>query len=158
MISRSAIIGEARSYLQTPFHHMGRRKGVGVDCIGLVHGVAETLDVQPRGDLAWYPKFPDGETLTREFDKYMERVPIEQLQPGDVLVFVMPRRRSRSTNRARALVQHAGIIADYFAGGLSVIHTWLSVGMVVEHVYDQKWRRRSVTGYQMGGVEPTWRP
>ena len=34
------IVTEARTWVRTPYHHQARLKGVGVDCAGLVIGVA----------------------------------------------------------------------------------------------------------------------
>ena len=36
---KKQIIQTARQWLDTPYHHQARVKGVGVDCIGLVIGV-----------------------------------------------------------------------------------------------------------------------
>ncbi len=51
----------ARSWVGTKFHHQGRRKNVGVDCIGLIVGVAQELglNVEDKTDYAREPK--DGE-------------------------------------------------------------------------------------------------
>ena len=34
-----AVVGEALTWLGTPYRHQGLRKGVGCDCLGLVLGV-----------------------------------------------------------------------------------------------------------------------
>jgi cell wall-associated NlpC family hydrolase len=33
---RARVVAVAKSYLRTPYHHMGRKRGVGVDCATLV--------------------------------------------------------------------------------------------------------------------------
>ena len=40
------ICQQARTWLGTPFKHQGRVKGVGVDCLGLLIGVAQELDLR----------------------------------------------------------------------------------------------------------------
>ena len=147
MISRESIIERARSFLGTPFHHQGRVKGVGVDCIGLVIGVAEELGM-PYRDLIGYPRFPDGKTLCREFEKNMQRIAVESLQPGDVAAFTMGGRDR--------MPRHAGIVAQK-NGARTMIHTWASTRCVVEHTIDEKWVRRLCAGFLYPGVEPGWR-
>ncbi len=39
--SGSDVVRTARTWLGTPYHHQGRLKGVGVDCAGLLIGVAQ---------------------------------------------------------------------------------------------------------------------
>jgi hypothetical protein len=41
MLSGNTFIAQARTWIGTPFHHQGRLKGVGCDCLGLIVGVAE---------------------------------------------------------------------------------------------------------------------
>ena len=43
LITRAAIVAEARSWLGTPYHHQASRKGAGADCLGLVRGVWRTF-------------------------------------------------------------------------------------------------------------------
>lgn len=47
----NAIIQEARTWLGTPFKHQGRLKGQGVDCLGLLVGVAAALRLRGRDGL-----------------------------------------------------------------------------------------------------------
>ncbi len=44
----SDIIRTARSYIGTPFHHHGRLKNIGVDCLGLLIGVAKELNLNDK--------------------------------------------------------------------------------------------------------------
>ena len=43
MVSRIKAVREARTWLDTPFHHQASVKGAGCDCIGLIKGVGVTL-------------------------------------------------------------------------------------------------------------------
>lgn len=58
MHTSAHVIAAARGWLDTPFHHQGRLKGVGVDCIGLVVGVARELGVgiYDEAELARQPR------------------------------------------------------------------------------------------------------
>lgn len=69
---RQTIIAEARSWIGTPFRHQGRRKGQGVDCLGLLAGVAAALALKGRDgrplasrDSLAYGHYPD-ETVLRQ--------------------------------------------------------------------------------------------
>jgi len=39
IITRAAVVAEARSWIGTPYRHQASCKGVGCDCLGLVRGV-----------------------------------------------------------------------------------------------------------------------
>jgi NlpC/P60 family putative phage cell wall peptidase len=139
MPTRDQIITAARDYLGTPFHHQGRLKGVGIDCIGLLTGVAQELGITHH-DFQGYSRHPDGVTLTRELTKAgLIPITVDEARPGDVIVFWITR---------PTLPCHAGILtyADH------VIHTWSTIGQVVEHPYDDAWRKRVACAFRFPGV------
>ena len=47
-MNRQDVVTAAREWIDTPFHHQARLKGVGVDCVGLVIGVARELALVPE--------------------------------------------------------------------------------------------------------------
>jgi cell wall-associated NlpC family hydrolase len=117
MTTRSDVVAAARGWLGTPFHHQARLKDVGVDCAGLLIGVARELDlVAPDFDVTNYSRVPDGSSLIAWCDQYMTRIPGEQMQPGHMVVV-----------RMDIEPQHIGVLGDYRHGGLSIIHA-VSVG------------------------------
>ena len=142
---RAAIVAEARSWLKTPYVHQHRAKGHAVDCAGLVIGVARALGiVSPDFDVNGYERTPDGKSLLAECDKFMARVPLADLRPGDVVV-----------GRWGRDPQHMGIVGDY-REGLSIIHALGSTdgkGEVVEHRLANNHLFKPVIGYVMPGVE-----
>lgn len=123
--TRAEVVAEARSWLGTPWAHQQRSKGVAVDCAGLVIGVARALGlVAADFDIGGYTRSPDG-TLLERCDTIMQRVAIEAMRPGDMLVV--------ATDAEPA---HMGILGDYRHGGLSLIHASNRLGThsrVVEH-------------------------
>ena len=124
----NAVVNEARSWIGTPFKHQHRAKGVGVDCAGLVIGVARVLGfVSPDFDINGYARSPDGRTLIDECDRHMERVSRETMAPGDVVMVRWEREP-----------QHVGILSDYPHGGLAWIHAFglPSGGKVIEQRFD----------------------
>jgi len=66
---REAVIGQARDWLQTPYHHMGRIKGDGTDCLMLLAEVYEAAGVIPHVDIPFYP--PDW-NLHRDAERYLQ--------------------------------------------------------------------------------------
>lgn len=84
------IAAEAETWIGTPFHWQGRVKGAGVDCKGLLAGVAaacgrseaDSLEALAGdyGDSKPVPVARLKEGLARLFDRAWER------QPGDVLL------------------------------------------------------------------------
>lgn len=121
--TRSDVVATARTWLGTPFHHQARLQGVGVDCVGLVIGVARTLGlVPPDFDVQSYPRTPDGTSLMHLVHLHMRSLQVdEQMRPGDVVVV-----------RFDADPQHLGILGDYQHGGLSIIHAAAQPGRVIE--------------------------
>lgn len=122
MTTRTQIVECARSFLGTPFHHQARLKHVGVDCIGLVIGVARELNlIAPDFDIHAYPRIPDGTTLLDTACQHMTEIDKSTAQPGDVVVISFG-----------LLPQHFGIFGDYRHGGLSIIHAASNAGKVIE--------------------------
>lgn len=143
-VTREMIVSRAREYVGTKHRHLGRRIGVSVDCVGLVSGVAKDLRITDH-DLGVYSRLPDGETLIRELDKCL--VPQNRAPKyGDVVVFWFT---------SPALPTHCGVIGNHpsVKDGLTLIHTYRQVGMVVEHILDQTWRDRIAKVYAYPGTE-----
>ena len=65
---REAAVAEARQWLRTPYHHMGRVKGAGVDCATLLAEVYARAGVVPPVAIPFYP--PDWH-LHRDAERYL---------------------------------------------------------------------------------------
>lgn len=137
---REAIVASARSYLDTPFEHQGRLKGVGIDCAGLVIGVARELGLEHR-DVDGYGRIPSGGELVRELERQLERVPLSSVVLGDVLVL-----------RIQHDPQHLAIVSG--TDPLAMVHACQSrgLGRCVEHALDERWQRRIVDAFRFRGV------
>src|SRR5215469_180915 len=53
---RAAVIAEAKTWLKTPFHHMARVKGAGVDCGQLLLAVYHNAGCMPYIETEYYPR------------------------------------------------------------------------------------------------------
>lgn len=144
------IIEEARKWIGTPFHHQGRVKGAGVDCLGLVVGVFNALNLRTRivdssgkklpfstFDSTNYSRQPDGVTLKRVLDALIDPIAdISTIRPGDIALFYI-----------KEHPQHLGIIGNN--NGLSVIHALESSKRVCEHTLSENWCKRIVALYRI---------
>lgn len=136
MPTRAEVVAEARTWLRTPYHHLGHRKGVGADCVGLVTSLVVWCG-QPINQRAWhYNRFAEAMDLDAEMEKHLQRV--ADCQPGDVMTFWI-----RDPGRP----VHCGVATP---NGL--LHTHAGVRTVVEHGLDDWWRRRHVSTYRLPGV------
>jgi len=141
--TRADVVTEARTWIGTPFHHQGRVKGVGVDCIGLVIGVARTLGaVPPNFDVTGYPRVPDGVSLMATARQYMTEIARDNKKPGDVIVVSFDRDP-----------QHFGILADYRHGGFSIIHGASNPGRVIETRLMFSEHMKFVAVFELPGVQ-----
>lgn len=147
--TREQVCAEARSWIGTPWIHQGHRKGVGVDCGGLIGGVALALGLVERdfwtntfAPFAGYARNPNGDSLARVLDAFMSRIDPDDAGPGDVAAF-----------RFRSDPRHVGFLVPYGGGGLALVHsTNGGERKVVEHRLDDRWRERIVLAYALPGV------
>lgn len=147
-VSREAVVSEARTWVGTPYHHQQMCKGAGVDCGMLVGGVAMGAGVITRefwqerfASFQGYARMPANGMLERICRSFMAEKQIGDMAPGDVLMM-----------RFISEPHHLAIVADHPQGGLSIIHALAGAGAVVEHVLDDKWRRRVMACFAMPGV------
>jgi NlpC/P60 family putative phage cell wall peptidase len=139
-IARSEVIEAARSWLGTPFHHQGRVRGVGVDCAGVIVGVARELGLS-EVDATGYGHRPDSRELERLCHAHMTPVAIEAAQPGDVLLLTI-----------EGLPQHLAFLTE-LGGERAMLHAYAPARRVVEHRIDAVWAERIVAAFVLPGVE-----
>lgn len=93
MMSRHAVLAEAREWIGTPYQHQASLKGVGCDCLGLVRGVWRAIyGPEPEASPAYTPDWAErhgAETLLVAAKRNLIEAPIAAAQPGDVLLFRM---------------------------------------------------------------------
>lgn len=121
MTTAAEVVAEARAWMDTPWRHQHRTKGVAVDCAGLIIGVARELGlVSADFDFTGYGRQPDG-SLLAVCQLFMNRIPRDQMAAGDVLVVA-----------AESDPQHLGIVVPYRHGGLALVHASSTARRVVE--------------------------
>ena len=118
MNERERVVAEAETWLRTPYHHMGRIKGGGTDCLMLLAEVYEASGVIPHVDVPFYP--PDW-NLHRDAERYLQGLMryAREIDPppqiGDVAVFKFGR-----------CFAHGAIVAFW----PRLIHAWCDAGVV----------------------------
>lgn len=124
------IIESARECLGTPFHHQGRIPKVGLDCIGLVlHVAIQNKYLDESVDRKDYSRIPNVEMMESELNKYLDKIPNDELQPGDIVWLSVRNEPS-----------HVAIFTGY-----SIIHAISTPpSKVVEHRWDSYWQKRLV--------------
>jgi NlpC/P60 family putative phage cell wall peptidase len=139
------VVAEARGWVGTRFCHQGRKKQGGVDCLGLLMGVAEALDLRDANgvpltayDRRDYSVNPHGHALLEALSAALMRVPVSEAQAGDIALF------SYDKNP-----QHLAVLSDYAGGGLGMIHAYAPAHAVVEHVLDASWKARMVAVFRI---------
>lgn len=128
---RERLIAAARACLGTPFHHQGRKSGVGLDCVGLVVVALSAVEVPVR-DRADYGPRPDGKSLVAALEAH-GAIRVETLQAGDILLF-----------RYDGQPQHVALAT----GSETMIHSFAPAGEVVETSLGPYWKRRLSAVYR----------
>jgi len=142
------IVENARGWLGTRFAHQGRRRacgsdGGGVDCLGLLVGVAAECKLTKDGRLLAaydeldYGHFPDEVRLFMALKACLHEVEQDDVRTADVLLLKIDGR-----------AQHVGIVGEYAGGGLSLIHAYAPARRVVEHRLDAAWRQKMVAVFR----------
>ena len=142
-VLRQQIVDEATTWIGTPFVHQGRLRGVGVDCAGLLIGVAHSLGLSDY-DATGYGRAPHAGLADAAAEREMQRIEFDDVQPGDILKF-----------RVEKHSQHFGIVSSMSAHGTPAVyfvHSFSKVGRVVETRLDQFWRDRVTGAYRFPGV------
>jgi len=132
MTPREAAIAEAITWLRTPYHHMGRIKGAGVDCAQILIAVYSAAGVIPDEgiDVGFYPH---DWHLHRSEERYLRHVLAHSTQsatprPGDFALF-----------RFGRCVSHSAIIIDWPG---TLVHAYVGQGVVYASADDARLRGR----------------
>jgi cell wall-associated NlpC family hydrolase len=87
---RARVVAGAVSYLRTPYAHMGRKRGVGVDCATLVLACYVEAGLVPPQELGYYAKqwnlHQTDQRYIAVIEKYARQI-AGPPDPGDIVVF-----------------------------------------------------------------------
>lgn len=129
MITREAFVEEVMTWVGTPFHHRGRLKHVGVDCVGLVIGSLKEFGITVR-DMSIYPRFPIHGIFESNVNAETEEIHFQSdILPGDLLTFVW-----------RKEPQHVAVVVS--TNPIRIVHAYETVKRCVVNDLDAAWRTR----------------
>lgn len=144
LIARAAILAEARDWLGTPYRHQASAKGAGCDCLGLVRGVWRALyGGEPEPAPAYTPDWAErqgAETLFEAARRHMRQVALDEIAPGDVLLFRMD---------ARSPMKHVAL----FEENERLIHAYWGRAVVRSRLAPF-WRDRLAAAFVFPGAAP----
>lgn len=144
VISRAAVLAEARDWIGTPYRHQASAKGAGCDCLGLVRGVWRAMyGVEPEMAPAYTPDWAEragAETLLDAARRHLVETPLAAAQPGDVLLFRMD--RASPAKHAALLDEEERLIHAYWGRA------------VVRSRFAPWWRDRAAAAFAFPGVAP----
>lgn len=133
--SGARIVAEAREWIGTPYLHQCATKGAGTDCLGLLRGVwRAVLGPEPEAVPAYTMDWSEAggrEDLLAAAERWLQRKPLAEAAPGDVLLFRM---------RDGAVAKHLGIAAKV-GPEATFIHAYTGHG-VIESSLSGPWLRR----------------
>lgn len=145
--NRAAALGEARSWIGTPYRHQASCKGAGCDCLGLLRGVWRALcgaePVPVPGYSSDWAETSGEETLLAAGRTHLDEVMIADALPGDVLVFRW---------RDQAPAKHVGLLSRPLGECPAMIHAYERVG-VIESPLVPSWQRRIAAAFAFPSPE-----
>jgi NlpC/P60 family putative phage cell wall peptidase len=143
---RERIVAEARTWVGTPFVHQAAVKGVGVDCVMLLHEVGVACGVMQSDDAKWiayrgYSRQPNPRMMREALEKFLTRIEIADALDGDI-VWLFWR---------ESMPMHLALRSSY-NGRKNIIHALASAERVVEHEFSSDWRARVDSVWRYPGV------
>jgi cell wall-associated NlpC family hydrolase len=128
------LIREARHWIGRPFLHQGQTWD-GVDCVGLIVALCKSENlIPPDFSTGIYGRIPSNDMLTERIAEHCER--LETPIAGSLVVIRWTREAS-----------HVALCT-----GETLIHSYESMGRVVEHGYRGRWLRMTASAWKLPGL------
>ncbi|PWB83586.1 MAG: peptidase P60 [Methylocystaceae bacterium] len=142
IVTRGAIVEEARRWIGTPYRHQASLIHVGCDCLGLVRGVWRALiGPEPETPPPYSPDWAEAlgaETLALAAHRHFAAIDVRAFREGDVLLFRF---------RDHAPAKHLGIATS----ATHMVHAH-GGACVAEAPIGSHWRKRIVAAFEFPGV------
>jgi cell wall-associated NlpC family hydrolase len=114
-----AVIDEAMSWLNTPYHHSARLKGAGADCGQFPAAVFKACGLIPELDIGYYPHdwhmHRDDERYLEIVERHFEKTDVPN--PGCLALF----KYGRAISHGSIIIEWPLIIHAYIAAGAVVL-------------------------------------
>lgn len=143
---RDTIIEKAKEWVDTPYHHHAKIKGVGVDCAMLVLAIAyesglvskEQYDNPPKYSSQWHIHNDEELLMSILAGFNCEEIPVDSIQPGDIVAFQYGRTTS-----------HLGIMISK----TQFVHARMDFKKVVINTLNTEFTKRLTHAYKFPGVD-----
>jgi len=117
---RNKVLKEAETWLRTPFHHLQRCKGAGVDCGQFLLGVYHNVGIMPNITTEYYPRdfhlHRDREWYKEIVSTYATEMPPNYIPlPADIVLY-----------RIGRVYSDGAIVVDW----PRIIHSYVTMGVV----------------------------
>lgn len=116
-MQREQLLAVARSWLGTPYHHQGRVRGIGADCIGFITGVIAQASGRQVQAPIHYGRYPDPAGALAAIAASGEGTPIDPAAalPADVVYMRIARQPQHfgfvsTQGRILHCVEPAGVV------------------------------------------------
>ena len=119
---REKVVEVAKSWLGTPYHHAGRIKGAGADCLTSIAEIYYEAGVDDKIDM---PYCPQDWHLHRSEERYLSG-----LLQYTKEIFTKPKKADIILWKFGRCYSHGTIVIDYPI----VIHSYINVGCVLDDV------------------------
>lgn len=145
-MKREDVVRVAKEYIGTPWHHCGRKKGVGVDCAGLLFCVFGELGAELNDPLR-YSMDDEFEMLLKVASDHCDQS--DSRRPGEILLF-----RNLTVPATVRMYNHCAIYHED-DGVPSMIHAWNggSISKVVSQPIDRFWMRSLHSAWTFRGLK-----
>jgi len=119
-MTREIIVEEAKSWVGTPYHAMGKVKGAGVDCGQILIEVFGNAGIVEKFDTGYYPIDFNMHSHEQSYFKFVEQYAhtIDKPKNGDIVLYKFGR-----------LISHSGIIVD--VENKMIVHALMDVGVIM---------------------------
>ncbi len=132
------------------FQHQGRDATHGLDCLGLLLVVAEQLNLRFEGirpmalDVRNYRTRPDTKFLYAQLSRWLQPIATDEVKIADIVLLEI-----------HGLPQHLALLSDYpVVGEMGMIHAHAIAHRVVEHRYDESWRKATIAAFRLPQITP----
>ncbi|HEY0701276.1 MAG TPA: hypothetical protein VGD60_00770 [Candidatus Acidoferrales bacterium] len=148
MPTKLQFVNQARKYIGLPHRHQGRAhlggKNQAVDCVGLLVCAGEDLGLTDKNgaailrtdNLNYGPQPTRNDVHVACEQRLISKSLGDPIEPGDVITLLVKYREDEP-----GVTCHVAIISE-LNGHLGMIHSFASLGRVVEHSLAPKWLRR----------------
>ena len=141
-LEREKVIEVAKSWLRTPYHHMGRVKGAGADCLTVLAEIYQEAGLVPKIEI---PHYPHDWHLHRSEERYLTGLlqytrEVQKPQPADIVLWKFGRCYS-----------HGAIITAW----PEIIHSYTGRGCIYENADSAQFLKRiGESGHDYGKLRP----